>query len=201
VAVTDSRSGCSKDTTFTVQVTSIGVNAEVVGKDTLFFGESTTLQANTTGNGNTFTFEWSPSDGLSNPFAATTEAAPEENTIYTVTVTSENGCTATDEAEVFYRGNLCEEPFIFVPKAFTPNNDSNNDFFIIRGVNIVELEFVVWSRWGEKYIKPLMLMRRVGMEHIRGPNLHPILTRGMRACAAGMVLYMKTKGMSHCSSK
>jgi len=150
VAVTDSRSGCSKDTTFTVQVTSIGVNAEIVGKDTLFFGESTTLQANTTGNGNTFTFEWSPSDGLSNPFAATTEAAPEENTIYTVTVTSENGCTATDEAEVFYRGNLCEEPFIFVPKAFTPNNDSNNDFFIIRGVNIVELEFVVWSRWGEK---------------------------------------------------
>ncbi|MFM8488311.1 MAG: hypothetical protein ACKOCH_18410, partial [Bacteroidota bacterium] len=37
VAVTDSRSGCSKDTTFTVQVTSIGVNAEIVGKDTLFF--------------------------------------------------------------------------------------------------------------------------------------------------------------------
>ena len=150
VAVTDSRSGCSKDTTFTVEVTSIGVNAEIIGKDTLFFGESTTLQANTTGNGTTLTFEWSPSDGLSDPYSANTEAAPEEDMIYTVTVTSENGCTATDEAEVFYRGNLCEEPFIFVPKAFTPNNDSNNDFFIIRGVNIVELEFVVWSRWGEK---------------------------------------------------
>ena len=150
MAVTDSRSGCSKDTTFTVEVTSIGVNAEIIGKDTLFFGESTTLQANTTGNGTTLTFEWSPSDGLSDPYSANTEAAPEEDMIYTVTVTSENGCTATDEAEVFYRGNLCEEPFIFVPKAFTPNNDSNNDFFIIRGVNIVELEFVVWSRWGEK---------------------------------------------------
>lgn len=150
VAVTDSRSGCSKDTTFTIQVTSIGVNADVLGKDTLFFGESTTLQANTNGNGTVFTFEWSPSDGLSNPYNATTDAAPEEDMIYTVTVTSDNGCTATDEVEVFYRGNLCEEPFIFVPKAFTPNNDSNNDFFIIRGVNIVELEFVVWSRWGEK---------------------------------------------------
>ncbi len=150
VAVTDSRSGCSKDTTFTVEVTSIGVNAEVIGKDTLSFGESTTLQASTTGNGTLFTFEWSPSDGLSDPYSSTTTAAPEEDMVYTVTVTSANGCTATDEVEIFYRGNLCEEPFIFVPKAFTPNNDSNNDFFIIRGVNIVELEFMVWSRWGEK---------------------------------------------------
>jgi gliding motility-associated-like protein len=133
-----------------VEVTSVGVNAGIIGKDTLFYGESTTVQAITTGNGTMFTYEWSPSDGLSDPYSATTEAAPEADVIYTVTVTSASGCTATDEVEVFYRGSLCEEPFIFVPKAFTPNNDSNNDFFIIRGVNIVELEFVVWSRWGEK---------------------------------------------------
>ncbi|MEO0006316.1 MAG: hypothetical protein RJA20_512 [Bacteroidota bacterium] len=150
VAVTDSRSGCTKDTTFTVEVISVGVNAGIIGKDTLFYGESTTVQAIATGNGTMFTYEWSPSDGLSDPYSATTEAAPEADIIYTVTVTSASGCTATDEVEVFYRGGLCEEPFIFVPKAFTPNNDSNNDFFIIRGVNIVELEFVVWSRWGEK---------------------------------------------------
>jgi gliding motility-associated-like protein len=37
-----------------------------------------------------------------------------------------------------------------VPKAFTPNDDGNNDHFIVRGVNIKDLYFVVWNRWGEK---------------------------------------------------
>ena len=44
----------------------------------------------------------------------------------------------------------CAEPYIFVPKAFTPNNDDNNDRFIVRGANIKELRFIVWDRWGEK---------------------------------------------------
>ena len=44
----------------------------------------------------------------------------------------------------------CAEPYIFVPKAFTPNSDGNNDFFIVRGLDIKEVYFVVWDRWGEK---------------------------------------------------
>ena len=38
---------------------------------------------------------------------------------------------------------------IFVPNAFTPNNDEHNDFLLIFGNNVLEFEFKVYSRWGE----------------------------------------------------
>ena len=44
----------------------------------------------------------------------------------------------------------CRDPYIFVPKAFTPNGDGNNDFFRVRGTDITELYFIVYNRWGEE---------------------------------------------------
>jgi gliding motility-associated-like protein len=38
----------------------------------------------------------------------------------------------------------------FVPNAFSPNNDGNNDILFVRGKNIDQLNFVVYDRWGQR---------------------------------------------------
>ena len=41
-----------------------------------------------------------------------------------------------------------QEPF--VPNAFTPNGDGNNDVFMVFGEGIGSVEVNVFNRWGEK---------------------------------------------------
>jgi gliding motility-associated-like protein len=45
---------------------------------------------------------------------------------------------------------VCEEPEIFIPTAFSPNNDQRNDVFYVRGNTIESMQLVVYDRWGEK---------------------------------------------------
>jgi gliding motility-associated-like protein len=42
------------------------------------------------------------------------------------------------------------EDLIFVPNAFTPNNDGKNDVFKIQGFSITNVKMEVYNRWGEK---------------------------------------------------
>ncbi|MEP7169887.1 MAG: gliding motility-associated C-terminal domain-containing protein, partial [Bacteroidota bacterium] len=42
------------------------------------------------------------------------------------------------------------EPQIFIPNAFTPNDDGNNDILYVRGNLIRELLLRIYDRWGEK---------------------------------------------------
>ena len=68
----------------------------------------------------------------------------------------EEGGIAVDEDEV--KGptskpntvNLEEDPSWFVPNAFTPNDDGENDVFVPVWNNVELKRFEVFSRWGEK---------------------------------------------------
>ena len=42
------------------------------------------------------------------------------------------------------------EDLIFVPNAFSPNNDGKNDVFKIHGLNIYHVKMEIYNRWGEK---------------------------------------------------
>ena len=141
--------GCKDTASLYVHVREyVSVTAQVTGPDTLLLGDSTTLLA--TGSGATDIFyAWTPSGGLSNPFGAETSATVEETTVFTVTASADDRCPDTAQVTVVFREYICGEPFIFVPNAFTPNNDNNNDLFIVRGINISSLRFIVWDRWGE----------------------------------------------------
>jgi gliding motility-associated-like protein len=39
---------------------------------------------------------------------------------------------------------------VFIPNAFSPNNDGLNDIFFIVGYPIVKCEFWIYNRWGEE---------------------------------------------------
>lgn len=136
VLVTD-LSGCGGAAS--VQVDMLPVDGVVAYQDAAIeFGE--TVQLSAIGNG---TFSWSPSSTLDDASIATPIAAPLGSTTYTVRMFDVNGCSTTDEVTIVVRGSL------YIPNTFTPDGDGNNDRFGAWGVDIAELELMVFDRWGE----------------------------------------------------
>src|SRR5699024_8759992 len=95
-------------------------------------------------------YAWEPSDYVDNPPASQTEVIPEETTTFTLTATDENGCAVQKSIPIIVINPQCEPPYIFVPRAFSPNGDGVNDILYVRGESIDEVEFIVYDRWGEK---------------------------------------------------
>lgn len=92
---------------------------------------------------------WSPSAGLSAPNSPSTFAIPAETTTYVLTAFSDNGCSGTDLI------TITVEPIdgkVFVPNAFSPNDDGVNDRLIVyAGEDVINVEdFQVFDRWGNQ---------------------------------------------------
>jgi gliding motility-associated-like protein len=43
-----------------------------------------------------------------------------------------------------------QESSLFVPTAFSPNGDNNNDILYVRGNGIASIDFHVFDRWGQE---------------------------------------------------
>lgn len=82
-------------------------------------GGSTVLGATTNGPG--LTLKWSPPDFLDNITVLNPKASPTRDIIYVLSATSPAGCFSSDEVMV----KVVKD--IYVPSAFTPNNDGKND--------------------------------------------------------------------------
>jgi gliding motility-associated-like protein len=114
--------------------------ANAGSNQTVLIGNSTTLN----GSGG-ITYSWSPSNTLSCSTCQNPVATPLSTTTYTVTVTDANGCTDTARVTIF----VDEEFVLFVPDAFSPNGDGNNDLLFVRGGGIESFIFKVYDRWGQ----------------------------------------------------
>ena len=93
-------------------------------------------------------YSWSPTTGLSSPNSQETNALIQENTIFTLTV-SDGICTRSDTVQIKVYEIICEEPYVFIPNAFSPNGDDNNDVLFVRGIFIEKMIFRIFDRWGE----------------------------------------------------
>lgn len=70
---------------------------------------------------------------------------PAQSTTYFVQVTDINGCTANAQLNIQVKRNLD----VFIPNAFSPNEDGVNDrFYVNAGEGIQILEMQVVDRWG-----------------------------------------------------
>ena len=67
--------------------------------------------------------------------------------LYTVSlrVQSQNGCLDSVEHEV----HVIDDMQVYVPNAFTPNNNGTNDYFNVYGVGFVSYELSIYNRWGQ----------------------------------------------------
>ena len=141
--------GCTAVANFNLEYVQLDVSITNLGKDTICPGETTMLTAShPAGN---YSYEWSPANFVeSGAGTQTATVFVSSSEIFHVTITDDNGCTATNKTNVAFRNLLCARPYVFLPSAFTPNGDTENDRIMVRGINIEELDFVIFDRWGEK---------------------------------------------------
>ncbi|GAA4331190.1 PKD domain-containing protein [Flaviaesturariibacter amylovorans] len=96
------------------------------------------------GNGNGLSYLWTPAAGLNNPALPRPLATPAEDITYTLTVTSADGCTASDAVFV----KVLKAPQI--PNVFTPNGDGTNDRWEIQYLESYPGATVeVYNRYGQ----------------------------------------------------
>ena len=144
--------GCEYEDSIQVNVLDLEISVAISADlDSIDLGE--TVQLNVTENPD-WIYNWTPCDpnlvsdcGIANPIVA-----PEETTTFYVEIQDANfGCLHKDSITIFvFEESRCEEPYVFVPKGFTPNDDGLNDILYVRGNYIEEVHFVIFNRWGEK---------------------------------------------------
>ncbi len=99
-----------------------GANA---GPDKVVLEGGTVMLTPSLAAGMPVTYLWTPPTGLSNPAIATPNASPADDITYTLTVTSDKGCSASDK--VFVKVLRSVE----IPNIFSPNGDGVHDKWMI----------------------------------------------------------------------
>jgi len=138
--VTASLGPCSAKDTVNISVNPApAVNA---GADqTVILGEEATINATASPG----IYLWTPAAGLSSTNTLSTKAKPTVTTPYTLRVTTDQGCTATDEITINVLAD-CVKPV----NVFTPNGDGINDTWQVTvGGNCTKsVEVTVFNRNG-----------------------------------------------------
>lgn len=105
-----------------------------------FYGDEIQLEAFSDLVG---TYVWSPAEYLSCIHCQNPIATPNQEITYEVTFTDLNGCASEEYITITY------DAVVYVPNTFTPNNNGTNDVFEISGGNLIEMECLIFNRWGE----------------------------------------------------
>jgi len=140
-AVSQNQCVSASRTPVRVTVTPFAANA---GRDTTIIeGQTYGLQA--TGGSQ---YVWTPAEGLNNSTIPNPVAHPARTTTYTVTVTTEDGCTDTDEVTITVM------PRVTVLNTFSPNRDGINETWEIQNIeNYPEATVEIFNRWGNQVFK------------------------------------------------
>lgn len=135
--------GCLKEVQDIVRVQVIPPVRAFAGNDTaIVVGQPLALQAS-----GGVVYEWWPSIGMNDNIRSNPVTLLNESQTFFLKVIDQYGCYNFDTLQVTV---FKTAPDIFVPNAFTPNNDGKNDLFTPVPVGIATFKyFRVYSRWGQ----------------------------------------------------
>ena len=107
--------------------------------------KGTSTQLSATASGQNISYSWTPTIYIDNPQSLQPVINPPRDTVYILTVVSDDGCgMATDAVQVFVYDD------VFVPTAFSPNGDGLNDTWNIPALNAYpDFELSVFNRNGQ----------------------------------------------------
>ncbi len=144
-----SDSQCTITRSVTIAVSDLGQKnvTATADQDTIALGGSTKIHADPD---HTYDVSWTPPQWLEDPNAFHTGASPTSTTTFHLRMTDNGGCLQRDSVRIYVYDLECKPPDLFIPNAFTPNGDGENDVLYVRGKNIQEMTFRVFDRWGEK---------------------------------------------------
>ncbi len=133
--------GCSADTTNMIVVYPSPVIS--AGPDK-FLLEGSYITLDGKGSGTGLTYLWTPVDFLDNAIVLTPKVTSPRDITYTLLVTSDKGCKASDEVVV----KILKQ--IKVPNAFSPNGDGINDTWAILYLDSYpDCTVDVYNRYGQ----------------------------------------------------
>lgn len=116
-------------------------------QDSILLGQSVDVQA-LSNISNPIIEWWTTDDNFDCDNCLSTTTYPDLTSFYQVHLLDENNCAVSDTAKVVVK----IEKNIFVPNAFTPNNDAVNNILMVRN-DLPSLEqigyFRIFDRWGE----------------------------------------------------
>jgi len=145
LTVTDAN-GCTA--TATAAILTLSNPTAAVSRDTVVIGQQNIqLWA---GGGTSYL--WTPSGTLSSGTVFDPIADPSQTTTYTVVISNANNCSATDSVKITVRETDCDNLSIFMPTAFSPNNDGVNDVLYLHIAEyscIQSFTLNIFDRWGE----------------------------------------------------
>ncbi len=125
------------------------ITIDIVPKVTIDFGESYQYDVQLTPqNPKIDSIVWTPPLDLSCINCLDPVASPEFTTFYQIEIFAGEGCITTARTTLVVDRPL----FVYIPNAFSPNNDSSNDIFMVFGneFQVAEINrFQVFDRWGE----------------------------------------------------
>ncbi len=101
----------------------------------------------------TYKYTWTSSNGDIVPGVWNPVFVPSGPGTYTVTVENAQGCTGTASITIRVFNPPCNDDDIFLPTAFSPNNDGVNDVLLVRSNFITTFELHIFNRWGEQVFK------------------------------------------------
>jgi gliding motility-associated-like protein len=149
LTVTDAN-GCSALILFSTPICAIELPDASFSTSSLVMDEfNSQFNAENT-NGNIDSYQWFLDGelvGLASEYAMDFASQEERNYDLCLAVENAAGCTDTSCVELTYQGSFS----LYVPNAFTPNGDGNNDLFspVISGQTPLEYEMFIFNRWGE----------------------------------------------------
>ena len=136
-SVTITNGSCVK--TLSQQIQALTIEDQEI-TDTFYMqpGDLTTMS----GPDNFESYSWTPVTNLSYYNGQNATYSGDQSMVFTVNSTNSNGCERSDNVWVFVIR-------LTVPTGFSPNNDGNNDRFVIPELsNINDAHLIVFNRWG-----------------------------------------------------
>jgi gliding motility-associated-like protein len=109
----------------------------------LAFGQTYTIPLSSKG---ATVFAWEPAEGLNSPSVERPVVTANRDITYTVKAGNGAGCYDIDTVTFHYM----KGPDIYVPTAFTPDNDGLNDVIRFFPVAMQSASFSIYNRWGTK---------------------------------------------------
>jgi gliding motility-associated-like protein len=136
--------GCIPDTNYVTLLIYPLPTIDAGPDQRLLAGSTAQIQATGT---DIATLKWWPAETLSCPDCFNPVASMSVMTTYNVEAVSDHGCKASDSVTILL---YCDNSQVFVPNAFTPNGDGQNDVFYPRGIGVKTIKtFRIYNRWGE----------------------------------------------------
>lgn len=146
VVLTDHR-GCIDTTELSINVNPEGMPLEATANpSSIYAGGSSQLQATEVEG---YIYNWEPETALPKTNISNPTSTPFSDITYTVVVKDSVGCTNSDTARITVKDVYCERPYIYIPNAFSPNDDGENDVLYVYGEMIETMQLSIYNRWGE----------------------------------------------------